>query len=125
MPKIIAQRIRTPDNTILQSNSIHDYRSHVDTVTGENYIVNGGTSYLYIRTNIIEAEDLSVYDTDHFALQRDAFCWGLRLDPSFPVVWRSLRNIDTDRINNILATQTHMEDWVQAMFTQELAFRAA
>ena len=125
MVRLIAQRIRTPDSTILQTFRLHDYKSHVDVLTGENYVLDGGTTTLYINTNIVPPEDLNVYDTDHFALQRDAFCWGTR-GPEIrdPLIWKSLRNLDTAYIQNMLNTRTDLEDWVRSLFTQELAFRA-
>ena len=124
MPKLIAQRIRTPDSTILQTFRLHDYKSHVDVITGENYVIDGGLDTLYTHTNIVPPEDLNVYDTDHFALQRDAFCWGIRgTEFNAPLIWRSLRNLDTEYVQLVLS-QSNLEDWVRSLFTQELAFRA-
>lgn len=124
MARLIAQRIRTPDSTILQTFRVHDYKSHVDVLTGENYVLDGGMDSLYVHTNIIPPEDLSVYDTDHFALQRDAFCWGTKGSGiRDPLIWKSLRNLDTQYILNILDTRPDLEDWVRDLFTQEIAFR--
>jgi hypothetical protein len=38
---LIRNAIRTPDGTILESRSVHDYRTHMDTVTNRQYMIDG------------------------------------------------------------------------------------
>lgn len=45
MPDIIYNAIKTPDGTLLESFTQHDFRSHTDKVTGSEYSVDGGLSY--------------------------------------------------------------------------------
>jgi hypothetical protein len=42
---LIRNAIRTPDGTILESRSVHDYRTHMDTVTNRQYMIDGGLHY--------------------------------------------------------------------------------
>lgn len=73
-PKILANIIRTPDGTILQSFHRHDFKTHEDTVTKQIYGVDGGTAYLKRIGGI--CEDLSVYSDDPHELIREWFSWG-------------------------------------------------
>ena len=43
--KIVANRIRTPDGTILESMHRHDYVTYTD-ANGKEYMVDGGLDYL-------------------------------------------------------------------------------
>lgn len=74
--QILLNRIRTPDGTVLTSYSRHDCVMHEDKVSGEVYMVDGGTSYARRSVNKTPAEDLTVYLTDDHEANRKAFHWG-------------------------------------------------
>ena len=74
--KVYASRIRTPDGTILQSFHRHDYKEYKDTVSGETYIIDGGTDYFRGSINKVKAEDLTVYVDDPFEVKREVPVWG-------------------------------------------------
>ena len=74
--KVYASRIRTPDGTILQSFHRHDYKEYEDTVSGETYIIDGGTDYFRGSINKVKAEDLTVYVDDPFEVKREVPVWG-------------------------------------------------
>lgn len=57
---IIANRIRTPDGTVLHSKHRWDCVSHVDSVTGERYMIDGGNDYLRGSINKVKAESMVV-----------------------------------------------------------------
>jgi hypothetical protein len=57
--RLLLNRIRTPDGTILTSRHQHDYVTHED-ANGETYMTDGGTAYLRRSVNAVPAEDLSM-----------------------------------------------------------------
>lgn len=61
--ELLVRMFRTPDGTVLKSQSTHDYASH-DDANGETYIIDGGTSYLRTSVNKIPMKDISVWSDD-------------------------------------------------------------
>lgn len=122
--KLIASRMRTPDGTVLQSFHTHDYKTHVDAVTGETYMLDGGISYQRTTVNKVPATDMSVYMNDVHELRRGAFCWGTRgRGGRQPVVFKPLKDLDTDHIQAILDTQHQISQEIRSLFTAELEYR--
>jgi len=122
--KIVANRIRTPDGTILESMHRHDYVTYID-ANGKEYMVDGGLEYL--RRNVHDDapyEELSVYtDAPHTEI-REAFRWGTRgKDGKQPLKYVPLKDLTTEHINAILDTQSHIADYVRKIFIDELSFR--
>jgi len=121
---IISNKIRTPDGTILQSFHRHDYKTYLDDNSFE-YMVDGGTDYL--RRNVIDGapyEELSVYSDAPFEIIRQELHWGTRgKDGDQPLVYKPLCELDTDHIQAILNTQTHIQPWLYKIFEQELEYR--
>ena len=121
---IIANKIRTPDGTILQSFHRHDYKTYLDDNSFE-YMVDGGTDYL--RRNVIDGapyEELSVYSDAPFEIIRQELHWGTRgKDGDQPLVYKPLCELNTDHIQAILNTQTHIQPWLYRIFEQELEYR--
>lgn len=125
MSKLVANRIKTPDGTILQSYHTHDYKTYRDQ-NGYTYMVDGGLEYL--RRSIPDAyavgEELSVYDNDPFELIREAFHWGTRgKDGKQPLTWKPLKDLDTDHIEAIIETQNHIPEHIWNIFDKELNWR--
>ena len=124
MTQLLAQRIRTPDGTILQSFNRHDYKTHLDAVSGETYMVDGGLDYCRGISNVVSAEDLCVFVGDDFKHIRSAFCWGTRgKDGQQPLKYVPLKDLDTDHIQAILDTQQHIPDYIRNQFVTELQLR--
>ena len=122
MQKLIANRIQTPDGTILQSFHRHDYKEYVD-ANGEVYIVDGGLDYCRHSVNMVPATDLCVYVGDDHVHIRQAFHWGTYgLCGTLPRRWVMLADLDTDHIMAILDTQT-ISEWLKQVFRDELQFR--
>ena len=103
LPKIISNKIRTPDGTILQSNNVHDCKTYIDE-NGETYMVDGGTRYLRRSIGHEEPfEELSVYDNAPWSVVREEFKWGTRgKDGKQPIKYVSLAEMDTDHIKAII-----------------------
>lgn len=125
---IVANKIRTPDGTILQSFNRHDYKTYTDK-NGKEYMVDGGLEYL--RRNVHDDapyEELSVTLEDSFETVRESFCWGTRgKEGKDPLKWVELMNLATDHVEAILDTQfaPGQESWVKELMEKELAFRKA
>ena len=122
--KIVANRIRTPDGTILESMHRHDYVTYVD-ANGKQYMVDGGLDYL--RRNVHDDapyEELSVHTDDSHMLIREAFKWGTRgKDGRQPLKYVPLKDLTTEHIEAILETQTHIQEHIRKIFLNELSFR--
>lgn len=75
-PRLVLNRIQTPDGTILTSRSVHDYVSYVDK-NGLEYMVDGGLDYL--RRNLhrdAPHKEMSVTSEAPFEQIRESFEWG-------------------------------------------------
>ena len=122
--KIVSNRIRTPDGTILESMHRHDYVTYTD-ANGKEYMVDGGLDYL--RRNVHDDapyEELSVYDDAPYALIREVFKWGTRgKDGKQPLMYVPLKDLTTEHIEAILETQTHIQEHIRKIFLDELSFR--
>lgn len=125
MAQLLANRIRTPDGTILESRSVHDYKEHVDT-NGEYYFVDGGLSYLRRSVNTIPAEELSVTVEDPWQDQRAGFTWGTYgKDGKQKLQYKALQDLTTNHIQAILETQHHIPLWLRVqIFERELQYRS-
>ena len=122
MTQIVANRMRTPDGTILHSMHRHDYVTHID-ANGEEYMLDGGNDYIRTNVNIVPAEYLTVYVTDDHSTIREVFTWGTRGPKGDQPIRRIyLQNMYTDHIHAILKTQP-IADWVKTIFEDELIHR--
>ena len=122
--KIVSNRIRTPDGTILESMHRHDYVTYTD-ANGKEYMVDGGLDYLRrIVHDDAPYEELSVYDDAPYALIREVFKWGTRgKDGKQPLMYVPLKDLTTEHIEAILETQTHIQEHIRKIFLDELSFR--
>ena len=124
MEKYLANRIRTPDGTILESMHRHDYVTYID-ANGKEYMVDGGLDYL--RRNIHDDApytELSVLSTDEHSVVREVFKWGTYgIDGKQPLKYLILKDMSWDHIEAILETQTQLRDHVRQVFVNELDYR--
>jgi hypothetical protein len=124
---IICNAIMTPDGTYLRSYNRHDYKEHVDKVSGEIYIVDGGNDYLRRSVNTTPATPMDVYLSDPFETIRRNFVWksyGKNGEHIPHGIYIYLFAMDTDHIHAILETQTQLKgSYVEKLFKQELAYR--
>lgn len=124
MSYIIANRIKTPDGTILHSKTGHDYVHHND-ANGDYYFTDGGNQYLRRSVNAIPATALDVTTESPFRVQREAFVWGTYgKTGKDPLKWVKLSALTDDHIKAILETQKHIPEWMRiGLFQQELNYR--
>ena len=120
--RILLNRIKTPDGTILTSYNRHNYVEYKDTLTKEVLMVDGGTDYL--RRNVGTYEELSVYDDGSHLTRRSAVHWGTRgKDGRQPLVYKPIKDLDSDHIEAILKTQHQISDFYREVFMEELKYR--
>lgn len=123
--QIIANQVRTPDGTLLRSNSRNDFQEHVD-ANGEYYFVDGGRDYLRRSINTIPADDCTVTLESPWQDIRENFRWGsYGKGGNQPLKWLVLKDMTSDHIEAILETQKHIPEWMREMiFKRELQYRS-
>lgn len=121
-PKLIANRVRTPDGTILQSFNRHDFKGYTQ-ADGNTYFVDGGLEYQRRGGTTIPI-DISVYsDAPHKEI-REVFHWGTRgIGGVQPLKFVPLHTMTTDHIEAILETQYQIPEYIRKVFEDELLFR--
>ena len=123
-PRIVLNRIQTPDGTVLISYHVHDYKSHTDAVSGEEYVVDGGCEYLRRTVNTVPYIEQSVYSDEPFEIIREVFTWGTRgKDGKSPVVFIPISQLETSHIEATIKTQTQISKWLKDLLFNELKFR--
>lgn len=124
MANLLTNRIKTPDGTILESRHIHDYKTHIDTLTGEEYMVDGGLSYLRRSVNKVPYQELSIDTDTNFETIRDEFTWGTYgKEGKNKKKYVALKDLTTDHIQAILITQKHIPKYIRDIFETEYARR--
>ena len=128
--QIIYNAIKTPDGTILKSTHRHDYQIYIDK-NGEEYMVDGGRSYLRRNVNTVPFEELTVYSNDDIEKQREVFTWGTYGKVGEDALsFILLKDMSTDHILNCvmdaekpISGKTIETDWVYCIFKKELEYR--
>lgn len=119
-PKLVVNKWKCKDGTILNSRSRHDFVDHYD-AKGEYYMVDGGLSYIHHTGNM---ECMCVYSTDSHDKIRDNFEWtSYGKTGRDPAKTNLLKNLDTDHISAIIETQVHLSDHILDVFKNELIYR--
>jgi len=123
-PRLLLNRIKTPDGTVLTSYTVHDYRTHID-ANGLEYMVDGGLDYL--RRNVHKNapyEELSVTDEAPFEQQREAMHWGTYGKyADQPLHYVPVCKMADGHIRSILERNMGA-DWVRQLLQNELNYRA-
>lgn len=120
--KLIANIWRTPTGEILQSKHRHDF---VQDSAG-NYIDGGLEGYTRRGGDILNEnwECLCVYSDDPHEMKRNAFMWGTRRKDGMQLLrWVVLKDLQTEHIEAIIETQTHIPEHIREMFVEELQYR--
>ena len=122
MRKLVLNRIRTPDQTVLTSRNRHDFVSHKDK-NGELYYTDGGLSYLKRSVNNKPYEDLSLYSTDSFEKLREGIEWGtFGKNGNEPLQYKPISNMSSNHINAILSN-CKVVDYLKELFEKEISHR--
>ena len=123
-PKLLANRIITPDGTMLQSKHRHDYVTHID-ANGKEYMTDGGIAYCRrIEHDDAPYTEASVYDIDPHEVIRDAFQWGTYgKEGQNPVQYKPISSLSNLHIHNIRMTQSHIGEVIGKVFANEEIYR--
>lgn len=70
MNQLVYNAIQTPDGTILESIHRHDYKTYKDTLTNNEYMIDGGGDYQRMSMNGDEI-NLAVYSDEPFEKVRE------------------------------------------------------
>jgi hypothetical protein len=104
-PKLIRNAIKTPDGTILESYSRHDYKVYVDN-NGKEYMVDGGLDYLR-RSAHEDQEELSLSNDEPHSIQRGVLSWGsYGINGNRPIRFIQVKDMETDHIKAVLRIPT-------------------
>lgn len=123
--QLLVQMIKTPDGTILESRHRHDYVTHKDKVSGEEYMVDGGIEYIRGNINKVAAEDMTCTTETPHEITRKRFNWGsygINGDQDLHYIF--LQDMDISHIEAILVTQVnYIHTKVAKLFRDELEWR--
>jgi hypothetical protein len=119
--KIVLNRIRTPDGTILTSHTRHDYQTYTDK-NGHEYMVDGGNDYL--RRSYPDAappEELSVHSDAPFEVLRKSYHWGTYRN-GVVREWVPVGALETTHLECIL-NLSYVHPFMKEVVGKELRFR--
>ncbi len=126
-PRLIVNRIQTPDGTILTSHHRHDYVTYTDK-NGLEYMVDGGLEYA--RRNVHESApyiELSVYSDAPFEIIRENFHRGGRgKDGTKPLTWVPLAKMSNAWVEGCVEYNTKLgmaDSFATKLYLQELEYR--
>lgn len=117
--------IKTPDGTILNCEDSHDYKNYKDTVSGEEYMIDGLGYGTRRSINIIPPEDLSVWTSSPFEKVRVTNFWtSYGKDGKSPAKKMCLEEMENSHIEAILRTQKSVKGTVlEDIFVKEIEYR--
>jgi len=98
--KVVANRVKTPDGTILWSRYTHDYVQYHDKVSDEDYMLDGGNEYRRSFVNEVPAENMTVTSQDPWEVQREVILRGT-FDSKGIRVWVPLSKLSNDHLKNL------------------------
>lgn len=125
--QLLANMIRCPDGTILESRGRHDYKEHTQE-DGRVYIVDGGLAYSRVGGTDKAFEDLSVYVGDPHELIRERFTWGRNTDKRgilLPeIVLMKLKDLSNGHLENLCSfTSEGYPTFINQVFLDEWNYR--
>ena len=126
MKKLIVNKWKTPDGTILWSKHRHDYVCHLD-LNGEYYFVDGGNDYIRTSINKEKAISLCIYDDGTFECHRNNIYWGTNYNSNGELIPKTkyipIRDLTDDHIWAILTTQKNMSSSYRRLMEEEIIYR--
>ena len=122
MSKLIRNAIQTPDGTILESHSRHDYKEYTD-ANGKTYMVDGGRDYVR-RSAHGDEIDLCLYDDEPHEVQRRITKWGsYGVNGDQPLQFKAVADMDTDHLLAVVETVVGVAPVIKDCMLEELKYR--
>ena len=122
MSKILSNRMRTPDGTILESLHRHDYVTHLD-ANGKEYMLDGGLDYVRSSANGDE-QILTVYHDDPHEVIRDVVKWGTYgKNGDETLVHVTIADMSTQHLQACLDTVKTMHPSIYKVMQKEVEYR--
>ena len=119
---LIANALRTPDGTVLESKSRHDYKEYVD-ANGKTYMIDGGLDY-HRRSANGDEENMCMYDDEPHETQVQVLTWGTYgINGDQPLQYKTIAEMDTAHIEAVLQTVKHIRPMIKTIMQNELKFR--
>jgi len=124
MSRLLRNAIQTPDGTILESRTRHDYKTYKD-VNREVYMVDGGLDYQRRTVNKHAPEiDLSLTEADSHDDLRMHATWGTYgKSGDQPLSYIAIADMETEHIKSVLGTQKNMYPQIRDLMQAELEYR--
>jgi len=124
MSRLLRNAIQTPDGTILESRTRHDYKEYKDK-NGWVYMVDGGLDYVrrWVNTHA-PAYDLSLSETEPHFFLRDHITWGTygKLGDQ-ALSYITIAAMSEGHLQAVLDTQDNMYPQVRDLMETELEYR--
>ena len=122
--KLIQNKWKTPDGTILHTKHRYDYIKYKDK-NGEIYTLDGGSDYIIISKNKQKLKNLCIYSDGKFENDR-CLLWGKNYGKNGKKLkqtkWIKVKDLETEHIYKILETQILTKFWIR-LFWDELRYR--
>ena len=121
--RIVYNAMRTPDGTVLHSESRHDYVTHKD-ANGNEYMLDGGNDYIRSSAHGDE-EYLTLYEDSNHVDIRDVVTWGTYGKGAVhPLKRVPICDLSDEHIAAILETQVHIRGkFMESVMKHEQLFR--
>jgi hypothetical protein len=121
MSELIYSALRTPDGTIIESKSRHDYVTHID-ANGKKYMLDGGLNY--VRSSMNGEEYLTVKADDPHETVRQYCRWGTYGPKGDqPLTYKKLCDMSTDHIEAVLKNVSRIKTSIKTAMLNELEYR--
>jgi len=124
MNRLLRNVIQTPDGTILESRTRHDYKEYED-ANGWVYVVDGGLDYIRRTANKYEpATNLNLTeDMPHFMV-RDHVTWGTYgISGDQPLFYIAIADMSDGHLQAVLDTQKNMYPQIRDLMKAEIEYR--
>lgn len=125
MRELIFSAIQTPDGTVLESNSRHDYRTYTDSISKEEYMIDGGLDYFRTSINTMPPKRIALYSDDEHSELRKWITWGTYgKDGGDELKHIALCDMDDEHIMTILESyESFIAPWRCTLYENELKYR--
>ena len=124
MSRLLRNAIQTPDGTILESRTRHDYKEYED-ANGWVYVVDGGLDYIRRTVNKnAPATDLSLTEDVLHSIAREFVTWGTYgKQQDQPLSYISIADMETEHLEAVLDTQSSVYPQIKSLMEVELEYR--